>query len=192
MSTISAAAATRPAATATRTIWAVDAAHSNIEFSVRHLMITSVKGRFADVRGTVAFNEHDFADVEVDVTVGAASVDTRMPQRDDHLRSSDFFDVEQFPTLTFKSRRAVARAAGELTLVGDLTIRGVTREVEFDVTSQGTQADPWGGRRAGFEATAKIKRSDFGLTWNQALEMGGVAVGDEVKISIDLQLVQQV
>jgi polyisoprenoid-binding protein YceI len=174
----------------TRTQWSIDPSHSHVEFSVRHLMIATVKGRFAEVQGTVVIDEADPTRSEIDVTIAAASVDTRVAQRDEHLRSADFFNVEEFPSLTFKSRR-IERDGDELTLVGDLTIRGVTREVTLDVTEHGRQTDPWGGLRAGFEATGKIKRSDFGLTWNQALEAGGVAVGDDVKLAIDVELVKQ-
>lgn len=173
-----------------RTQWTIDAVHSNVEFSIRHLMIATVKGRFSDVAGTVVIDDADPTQSEIDVRIGVASIDTRVAQRDEHLRSADFFDVATFPTLTFKSRK-VAVDDNRLTVTGDLTIRGVSREVVLDVTSHGQQKDPWGGERAGFEATGKIKRSDFGLTWNQALEAGGVAVGDEVKISIDAELVKQ-
>jgi polyisoprenoid-binding protein YceI len=176
--------------TPARIAWAIDATHSNVEFSVRHLMIATVKGRFADVTGTIVTDESDPARAEIDVTIAAASVDTRMPQRDEHLRSADFFDVEKFPTLTFRSR-SIAPDGETLKVTGDLTIRGVTREVVLDVTRNGRQADPWGGVREGFEATTKIKRSDFGLTWNQALEAGGVMVGDDVKITLDVELVKQ-
>lgn len=172
------------------TQWAIDAAHSHVEFSVRHLMIATVKGRFANVEGTIVIDESDPTRSDVDVTIDAASIDTRVAQRDEHLRSADFFDVARHPSLVFKSRR-VERQGDALKVVGDLTIRDVTREVTLDVTSQGQQTDPWGGQRAGFEATGRIKRSDFGLTWNQALETGGVMVGDEVKIAIDLELVRQ-
>jgi polyisoprenoid-binding protein YceI len=171
-----------------RTTWTIDAAHTNVEFSVRHLMIATVKGRFADVQGTVTMDEADPTGTEIDVTIGAASIDTRVPQRDEHLRSADFFDVASYPTLTFRSR-SVRREGDTFKVTGELTIRGVTRDVVLDVVSQGRQADPWGRQRAGFEATARIKRSDFGLTWNQALEAGGVMVGDEVKISVDVELV---
>jgi polyisoprenoid-binding protein YceI len=168
----------------------MDPAHSSVEFSVRHLMIATVRGRFTDVQGTVTLDESDPSNSHVEVRIGAATIDTRVPQRDEHLRSPDFFDVENFPELTFKSRK-VTRDGEDLKLTGDLTIRGVTREVVLDVTSHGRQNDPWGGERAGFEATGKIKRSEFGLTWNQVLEAGGVTVGDEVKIAIDAELVKQ-
>jgi polyisoprenoid-binding protein YceI len=173
-----------------RTQWAVDPSHSHVEFSVKHLMIATVKGRFADVQGTVVIDEAEPSRSEVDVTIAVASIDTRAAQRDEHLRSADFFDVEKFPTLTFKSRR-IERDGDDFKLIGDLTIRGITREVTLDVTEHGRQTDPWGGQRAGFEAVGKIKRSDFGLTWNQALETGGVMVGDDVKLSIDVELVKQ-
>jgi polyisoprenoid-binding protein YceI len=172
-----------------RTTWSIDATHSGVEFSVRHLMIATVRGRFSGVTGTVILDP-DLAASQVDITIDAASIDTRQDQRDAHLRSADFFDVERFPTLTYKSRR-ITNVKGDLfKVIGDLTIRGVSREVVLDVTSHGTQADPWGGQRAGFEASATIKRSDFGLTWNQVLEAGGVAVGDDVKIRIDVELVK--
>jgi polyisoprenoid-binding protein YceI len=161
-----------------------------VEFSIRHLMIATVKGRFADVQGTVVIDDADPLATSIDVTIDAASIDTRMAQRDEHLRSPDFFDVANFPTLTFKSRRMV-RDGEDVKVTGDLTIRGVTREVSLNVTANGQQTDPWGGTRAGFEATGRIKRSDFGLTWNQALEAGGVVVGDDVKLSIDVELVKQ-
>jgi polyisoprenoid-binding protein YceI len=177
--------------TETTTSWNVDAAHSNAEFSVRHLMISTVKGRFAEVGGKVVTDEANPAKSQVEVTLGVASIDTREAQRDAHLKSGDFFDAEKFPTITFRSTRVEGALNGTFKLAGDLTIRGVSREVVLDVTSEGRGKDPWGGERAGFSATAKIKRSDFGLTWNQLLETGGVAVGDEIKISIDVELVKQ-
>ena len=172
------------------TTWKIDPAHSNVEFSVRHLMITTVRGRFADVSGTVTSDDGDRAKGRVDVTIGTASIDTREAQRDAHLRSADFFDAETFPAMTFRSTRIEASTGDHFTLVGDLTIRGVSKEVALDVTSEGSAKDPWGGERSGFSATTKIKRSDFGLTWNQLLEAGGVAVGDEIKITIEAQLVK--
>lgn len=182
---------TTAAISTTSTAWTLDQAHSSVGFAVRHLMITTVRGRFAEVTGTVVTDAADPTNVAVDVTIQAASIDTREPQRDAHLRSADFFDVERFPTLTFKSRRVEDVRGDERTLIGDLTIRDVTREVALTVTAHGTARDPWGNERSGFEATTKISRSDFGLTWNQALELGGVAVADEVKIAIDAQLIKQ-
>ena len=173
------------------TSWRIDPTHSHVEFAVRHLMISTVKGRFTDIKGTVKSGDTDPAKGEVDVNIAVASIDTREAQRDAHLRSADFFDAEKFPAITFKSRRIQGVKGDTFELVGDLTIRGVTREVVLDVTSEGRVKDPWGAERAGFTATTKIKRSEFGLTWNQALETGGVLVGDDVKISIDAELVRQ-
>jgi polyisoprenoid-binding protein YceI len=173
----------------TPTTWQIDPSHSHVEFAVRHLMISTVKGRFSDIQGTITTTGDDLSAASVDATIGVQSIDTREPQRDAHLRSADFFDAEKFPTLTFKSRRVLPHANGTFALVGDLTIHGVTREVAFDVASEGAGRDPWGNERAGFSAKATISRRDFGLTWNQILETGGIAVGDEVKISIDTELV---
>jgi polyisoprenoid-binding protein YceI len=172
-----------------RATWAIDPVHSSVEFAVRHLMITTVKGRFADVQGTVVLDDARPSGSSAEITIQASSIDTREPQRDAHLKSADFFDAEKFPTLTFRSTSVRDWQDEGFTLVGDLTIHGVTREVALDVTSEGRTRDPWGGERTGFTATTKIKRSDFGLTWNQLLETGGLAVSDEVKISLDIQLV---
>ena len=161
-----------------------------IEFGVRHLMITTVKGRFTGVEGTVQLDEADPTAADVDVRIDAATIDTREAQRDTHLRSADFFDVETFPHITFRARGPIARHGHEFKLAGDLTLHGVTRPVVLDVTEEGRGKDPWGGERLGFSATTKIKRSDFGLTWNQALETGGVVVGDDIKISLDLELIK--
>jgi polyisoprenoid-binding protein YceI len=177
-------------ATTAKTTWKIDPAHSLIEFAVRHLMITTVKGRFGGVEGTVLLDEADSAFADVDVRIDIASIDTREPQRDAHLRSADFFDVETYPHMTFTSKRQLARDGSQFKLAGDLTLHGVTKEVVLDVTEEGRGKDPWGGERLGFSATAKIKRSDFGLTWNQTLEAGGVLVGDDIRISLDLELVK--
>ena len=176
--------------TQARTTWKIDPAHSLIEFGVRHMMITTVKGRFAGVEGTVVFDEKNPSTAEVDVRIDAASIDTRESQRDAHLRSADFFDVEKYPHLTFKSKRVADRHGNHFQLAGDLTIHGVTREVILDVAEEGIGKDPWGGQRAGFSASTKIKRSEFGLTWNQVLETGGLLVGDDIKISLELELVK--
>jgi polyisoprenoid-binding protein YceI len=177
-------------ATATRTTWKIDPVHSHIEFAVRHLMISTVKGRFGGVEGTVVMDGSDPTRAEVDVTIDVNSIDTREGQRDTHLKSADFFDAEKHPHIHFKSRSVTGVSGDTFKLTGDLTIHGVTRQVALDVTEEGRGKDPWGGERAGFSATGKIKRSDFGLTWNQILEAGGVAVGDDVKISLDLEIVK--
>jgi|SRR5829696_5819453 len=178
-----------PAGTATT--WSIDPAHSHVEFAVRHLMISTVKGRFAVVRGTVQTDETDPVKGLAEIEIDADSIDTRESQRDAHLRSADFLDVETFPKITFKSTRISDASGDRFKLTGDLTIHGVTREVTLDVTSEGRGKDPWGGERAGFSATTKIKRSDYGLTWNQALETGGFVVGDDVKISLEVEMVKQ-
>jgi polyisoprenoid-binding protein YceI len=176
--------------TTASTIWSIDPTHSNVEFAVRHLMITTVKGRFTAVEGTVVLDEADPAGSSVEITVQVASIDTREPQRDAHLRSADFFDAEKYPTLTFRSSGVRDVSADGFTLAGDLTIHGVTRPATLEVVHEGRARDPWGGERAGYAATTRIKRSDFGLTWNQLLETGGLAVSDEVKISLDVELVK--
>jgi polyisoprenoid-binding protein YceI len=171
------------------TIWKLDPSHTSVEFSVKHLMISTVKGRFADVEGTVTVPGDDVGDATVEVVIKAASIDTRNEQRDGHLRSADFFDAENFPTLTFTST-AIAGTKEELTLTGDLTIRGVTKSVTLAATFEGQGKDPWGGTRMGFSASGKFDRRDFGLVWNQALEAGGVMVSNDVKLHIDAQLIQ--
>ena len=170
--------------------WQIDAAHSSVDFSVRHLMISTVRGRFGAVTGSAKGLDGKAARPELDVTIEAASIDTGNPQRDEHLRSADFFDVAQFPTLTFRATRLDGPVTGSFTLVGDLTMRGVTREVALRVERQGETTDPWANQRVGFSATGRLKRSDFGLTWNQVLEAGGVAVSDEIRISLDVALVR--
>jgi len=167
--------------------WQLDHAHTNIEFAVKHLMIATVRGRFGGVKGTVQVDEANPLGSHVELTIDAASVDTRQEQRDAHLRSPDFFDVSRFPTIRFVSRRVEGDPQGEFQLIGDLTIRDVTKEVTVNVTNEGRGVDPWGNYRAGFTASAKIDRRDFGLTWNQALETGGFTVGHEVKLTIDAE-----
>jgi polyisoprenoid-binding protein YceI len=174
----------------TSTLWTIDASHSEVGFAVKHLMISTVRGRFGAVQGTVSFAEGDFSQASADVTIDATSIDTREEKRDAHLRSGDFFDVEKFPTLRFVSRRVQAIAGSRFELVGDLTIKDTTREVTLQVEFEGAQKDPWGNQKSGFTATTRISRTDFGLTWNAALETGGVLVGDEVKIALDVQLLK--
>jgi polyisoprenoid-binding protein YceI len=175
--------------TAAAGTWNLDEAHTQVEFAVKHMMIANIKGHFGKVSGTVVTQKGDFSDAVVDVTIDAASLDTRQEQRDGHLRSADFFDVERYPSLRFVSKR-VEKAGDGYRLVGDLTIRDVTREVTLAVTDEGRGKDPWGGERAGFSATTKVDRKDYGLTWNQALETGGILVGDDIKISIEAELVK--
>jgi polyisoprenoid-binding protein YceI len=169
----------------------IDPAHSQVEFAVRHLMISTVRGRFAGVKGTVVADHDNLENAEVDVTIDVHTIDTREAQRDAHLKSADFFDAERFPVLTFKSNRVTDVKGDRFKLIGDLTMHGVTKEVALDVTAEGRGKDPWGGERAGYSAIAKVNRSDFGLIWNQVLETGGIAVGDEIKIALDLELVKQ-
>jgi polyisoprenoid-binding protein YceI len=171
--------------------WKIDTAHSTVEFAVKHMMFTTVKGRFTDVSGTVEFDETDPSDGRADITIGAGSIDTRDAQRDAHLKSADFFDVETYPTLRFVGTD-VEGTPQHFTLSGDLTIHGVTRPIALDVRFEGKGKDPWGGERYGYTATAQLNRKDFGLTWNAALETGGWLVGDEVKITLDLQLIREV
>ena len=177
-------------AVAGTTTWTIDPAHSTIEFVAKHMMITTVKGRFAEVAGTVVANEENLSESSVDVTLQTASIDTRSEQRDGHLRSADFLDVENYPEVTFRSTR-VEGTKNEFQLTGDLTIRGVTRPITLDVTFGGEGKDPWGGTRASFSAHGKFDRRDFGLTWNVALETGGILVSNEVKVNIEAQMVLQ-
>lgn len=172
--------------------WNIDASHSNVEFSVKHLMVTTVRGRFTAFSGTINFDPANPAAGSVDVTIEANSITTGTVDRDNHLRSADFFDVENHPHLTFKSTHVEVTGENSAKISGDLTIRGVTHPVILDVEFNGTNKDPWGQTKAAFEATTKINREDFGLTWNQALETGGVLVGKEIKISLDVQAVQVV
>ena len=146
----------------TKTPWKIDTAHTDIEFSARHLMISNVKGRFSNPTGTVTVDPRKPSAVDVEVTIPVASIDTRNEQRDTHLKSGDFFDAATFPTITFKGKRVEGDITGEFKLLGDLTIRGVTREVTLDVTSEGAGGDPWGNERLGFSATTRIERKDFG------------------------------
>jgi polyisoprenoid-binding protein YceI len=171
--------------------WQIDSAHSGIHFSVRHLVIAKVRGQFSRWTGTLTVPDGDFTRASVDVTIDATSIDTGVADRDTHLRSADFFDAESFPELTFRGRRVEPKGGDRFTLVGDLTIRGTTREVALDVESAGQTKDPWGNVRAGFAARTSIERKDFGLTWNQALETGGVMVGDKVEIEVEVEAVRQ-
>ena len=169
--------------------WKLDPTHTIVEFSAKHLMITTVKGRIADIEGTIYADENDVRNSSVEVTLNAASIDTRTEQRDNHLRSGDFLHVEQFPVIKFRSTR-IEGDKQEFKLTGDLTIRDVTRAITLNVTFEGQTKDPWGGERIGFSAAGKIDRRDFGLTWNQLLETGGVAVGNEIKIAVEVEAIK--
>jgi len=176
---------------ATTTTWNIDPAHTVAEFKVKHMMIANVKGHFSGVSGVLIRDESDPANDRVEATIDAASLETRNEQRDGHLKSADFFHVEKFPTLHFKSTGITVVGGGELSVEGDLSIRGITRKVRFAVEGPTPPAkDPWGNTRIGISASAKINRKDFGLTWNTALETGGILVGDDVTITLDAQFVK--
>ncbi len=167
--------------------WEIDPGHADVAFTGRHFMVTKVRGRFSDVRGSVSIAE-DFQLSKVEVAIGMASVASGNETRDDHLRSTDLFDVDQFPEATFRSTRVQWRGRGGI-VTGDLTIHGVTRSVDLDVLFEGYVRDPWGGDRAIFSATTEVNREDFGVTWNVALEAGGVLVSKDIKITIDIETV---
>jgi polyisoprenoid-binding protein YceI len=182
-----------PAQQGTKTTqWQLDPAHSAAHFSVRHLMISNVRGQFSQLSGSVTIDPLDPAKSTVEVTIDAASINTREPQRDEHLRSADFLDVAKHPLLTFRSTRVESHGADEFKVTGQLTIHGVTKEVTLDVEGPTPSVkDPWGYIRAGVTASTKINRKDFGLVWNAVTEAGGVVVGDEIKITIEAELIQQ-
>ena len=172
--------------------WNVDASHSSLQFSVRHMVITKVRGAFKSFRGALELDEAaDGALSSVDVVIDAASVDTAEPKRDEHLKSSDFLDVATYPELRYRSR-AIERRGERYQIQGELTIHGVTRPVTLEAEFQGRGRDPWGGERAAFSAKTSVNREDFGLTWNQVLEAGGVLVGTKIDIDIEVQAIRAV
>jgi polyisoprenoid-binding protein YceI len=174
------------------TTWKLDPAHTLVEFTAKHMMITNVRGRFANLEGAIEIDEQNPSGSSVTAELDAASIDTRVEQRDQHLRSGDFLDAENFPKVTFRSTKVEGASLDSGTsfrVVGDLTIRGTTREVVLDAAFEGRGKDPWGGERVSFSADTKIDRRDYGLTWNAALETGGVLVGNEVKIHVEAQAV---
>jgi polyisoprenoid-binding protein YceI len=172
--------------------WEIDSSHSSLHFSVRHLVIAKVRGGFARWSGAIQVPDGDFSKAAVAVTIDASSIETGVADRDGHLKSPDFFDVAQYPELRFVGTRVQPRSGDEIDVIGDLTIRGITREVVLRVEQHGQAKDPWGNVRAAFSAKTTIDRKDFGLTWNQALETGGVLVGDKVEIEAEIQAVKQV
>lgn len=169
--------------------WNIDTAHSGVNFSVRHMVVSKVRGRFGKYSGKAQLSD-DMTKSKVEVAIETASIDTGTADRDTHLRSADFFDVEKYPTINFRSTRVEQVNEERFRLIGELTIRGVTREVSLDVDYGGRGKDPWGNERAGFSARGAIDRKEFGLKWNQALETGGVLVGDRVDIEIEVELVR--
>ena len=173
--------------------WVIDPTHSTVEFSVKHMMIATVKGRFGQFEGKIIADPNDLSGASAEVEIDAQSIDTKVQDRDQHLRGADFFDVEKYPKITFRSTDIQPKAgqSGEYRLTGDLTIRGITRPVTLDVTYNGHGKDPWGGERIAFSAEGVINRKDFGLNWNTVLESGGVLVGDQVKLSIDVEAIRQ-
>jgi len=172
--------------------WEIDSSHSSLQFSVRHLVIAKVRGSFARWSGTIDVPNGDFSKATVNVTIDASSIDTGVADRDGHLKSPDFFDVAQHPELRFVGKRVLSRSEAEIDVVGELTLKGITREVVLRVEQHGQAKDPWGNLRAAFTAKTSIDRKDFGLTWNQVLETGGVMVGDRVEIEADIEAVKQV
>lgn len=171
--------------------WEIDSSHSSIHFSVRHLVIAKVRGQFARWSGALVVPDGDFTKATVEALIDPSSIETGVADRDAHLKSPDFFDVAQFPEVVFKAARVEPKAGDELRLVGELTIKGITREIPLDVERLGEVKDPWGNDRAAFSAKAAIDRKEFGLTWNQVLETGGVAVGDRVNLEIEVEAVRQ-
>jgi polyisoprenoid-binding protein YceI len=171
--------------------WKIDPVHSAAEFKVKHMMISNVRGQFTAVDGSLTLDESDITKSRVEASIDASSISTRDAQRDGHLKSADFFDVEKYPALNFRSSRVTSSADGNLAVVGDLTIHGVTREVVFAVEGPtAPRKDPWGNTRIGLSAATKINRKDYGLTWNAALETGGILVGEEVTITLDVQFIR--
>jgi polyisoprenoid-binding protein YceI len=180
------------AGTALASDWEIDPTHSNAQFSVRHMMVSTVRGQFGKVTGTVNLDDKDLTHSKVQVTIDASSVDTREPKRDTHLKSPDFFDVAKYPNITFTSTKVEKGAKGKLKVTGDLTMHGVTKPVVLAVdTPSAAIKNPWGKNVRGTSATATINRKDWGLGWNKALEAGGVLVGDEVQIQIDAELTEK-
>lgn len=173
----------------TKAKWNVDTAHSTVEFTVRHMMISNVKGTFNEFQGTIEADPYDLTDASIDFTIDANSIETRKSDRDNHLRSAEFFDVENYPNLSFKATTIDKTSDNTYDITGDFTIKDTTKPVTFHVTFEGIAKDPMSGdEAAGFTGNTKINRKDFGLTWNAALETGGVVVSDEVKITIEIQL----
>ena len=171
----------------TKTKWAIDTDHSSVDFSIRHMMIANVKGTFHNFSAVVEADVTDLSDAAIDFKIELSSIDTRNKDRDAHLVSADFFDVEKYPEMTFRSTDIKKNGEGEYNVIGELTIHGITKPETFMVTFEGQGKDPWGNEKVGFSAQGTINRADYGLTWNSALETGGVLVGDKVKVSLQIE-----
>ncbi|QWV92333.1 YceI family protein [Geomonas oryzisoli] len=191
IATIAAVAALALPALASASTWNIDPDHSSVGFKVRHLMVSNVKGNFEKHKGTVEINDKDITKSKVNVTIDTASVNTNVAKRDEHLKSPDFFDVAKYPTMTFTSKKVAKAGKGKLKVTGDLTLHGVTKEVVLNVEGPAKESkDPWGNFRSGVTASTKINRKDFGLVYNAALETGGVAVGEDVDINLEIEMIK--
>lgn len=188
LAAVALAALATPAAAQT---WKIDTAHSSASFTVRHMMVSNVHGRFGKVEGTIVFDGKNIAGVKAEATIDATTITTDNEKRDAHLKSPDFFDVAGFPTITFKSKRAEAVGKGKFKLIGDLTMRGTTKEVVLDVDGPTDPVNVQNSQRVGATATTTINRKDFGVSWSRAMDGGGFVVGDDVKITIELELIKQ-
>jgi polyisoprenoid-binding protein YceI len=180
-----------PSSATTKTTWTLDSAHSIAEFGVKHMMVSTTKGRFSNISGTIELDENDLTQSTVEVTIDAASINTFDEKRDTHLKSADFLDTERFPTITFKSTKVEPNGKDRLRVFGDLTIKDVTLPVELDTAFNGREKTPWGSEVIAYSAQTTIDRKDFGLTWNVGLETGGLLVGDRVKIAIEAEASRQ-
>jgi polyisoprenoid-binding protein YceI len=174
-----------------KTTWVIDPSHSEIAFKVKHLMISNVKGQFNEFKGQLVTDGDDFSTAEINFQINPASIDTGVADRDGHLKSPDFFDVENFSEISFTSGKLSKTSDDEYDLEGNLVIKGISQPVKLKVEFGGLMTDPWGNKKAGFSLNGKINRKDFGLTWNAALEAGGVLVGDEIRINSEVQLLKQ-
>jgi polyisoprenoid-binding protein YceI len=175
----------------TKSVWTVDKSHSSLEFTVKHMMISKVRGVFNEFDAVVEADPNDLTDAKIEFSVNVNTIDTRNEDRDNHLRSNDFFDMENHPKMTFVATEIKRKSGDNYDVTGDLTLRGVTKPVTFDMTMEGVNKDPWGNEVAGFSGTGKLNRKDFGLVWNAALETGGVLVGEDVKINIEIEAHKQ-
>ena len=177
--------------TASASVWNIDQAHSHVGFKVSHMVISKISGQFNDFAGTINFDGKNFQSASTNITIKTASIDTKNSDRDNHLRGSDFFLADSFPQITFKSKKVSGGKDNKFTITGDLSIRGITKKVTIDAEFNGTVKDPWGNTRAGFAGTAKINRQDFGISWNKTLDKGGIAVGNEVTILLEIEAILQ-